>query len=119
MQLPRNMGSLDWSQWLLGLWAGAIQGGSNAVLSAIGVTVFFPTATAGGMGKFWAFVLSMFLWSAFQGMLAFLRQNPAPAVVVEKTVEKTTFQTAPVAAKIVETTTETSTHPADPPPPTK
>ncbi len=117
MKLPANLGELDWSDWILGLWSAVITGGSSAVVSAFGLMVMDPKDFNPQGEKLYMVAGQLFLWTGFLGMLNFLRQKPAPAFkTVEKTVETTTVGAK--APTVVETVKETvvAPIPAEPKP---
>lgn len=107
MKLPAGLGKLDWSDWVLGLWSALIQGGSSAVLSAVGLMVIDPKDFSAGQHKLWAVAGSLFCWNGFLGMLAFLRTKPAPGVI--QTV--TTVRTSEPEGTTVKTVQETKVEP--------
>ena len=83
-QLPGSLGSLDWSKWLYGLASAVIGGGAGAATAGVSANLVVPnlnaTQTLSIMGM--TFVVS----GAIAG-LAYLHQQPLPAVRTEKTTE--------------------------------
>ncbi len=83
MKLPAGFGNLDWSDWLRGVVAGFVTGGSTAGVAIYGLAATDP-AHAVSLSVVW----SVFLAGGVLGMLAFLRQKPLPDMKkVETTVE--------------------------------
>lgn len=115
MNLPGNLGTLEWGDWILGLWSAVITGGSSAVLSATGLVVMDPNDFKMADHKVWTIAGGLFLWNGFLGMLAFLRQAPAPKRIIETTVQTFEQPSKPLATTVVTTTKETVTAPQEPP----
>ena len=100
-----SLGSLDWSQWLYGLFSAVIGGGAGAATAGVGANLVVPNLnshqTLSIMGM--TFVVS----GLFNG-LAFLHSSPLPAVTTtEKTVSSLTA--GPAGAVTASKTTETKT----------
>ena len=113
MQLPFGFGHVDAQDWVRGLVAAFIQGGSAAVVSGVVVSQNDPKEYALGSGKFFGLVTSVFLVAGTLGAFAFLRQKPLPDLITTTVTAKTTEQpgTEPKTETTVQTTT---TAPAGP-----
>ena len=99
-----GFGKLDWDNWLYGLFSGFIGGGSTAVVAGITVATVDSHDFAVGSKKFFAVVLTMFVFNGMMSAFLFLKQQPLPAKIVTTTVETTERQMNPPA--IVKTTVE-------------
>lgn len=104
MKFPGSLGTLDWSKWIYGLVSAIIGGGAGAATAGVGANLVVPglraSQTLSIMGM--TFAVS----GAIAG-LAYLHQQPLPAVTVEKTVNTVTSSAQGVvtASKTTETTT--------------
>jgi len=113
MKLPLGFGELDFSDWLRGLLAAFITGGSSAVVSGVVVTANDPQHYALGTVKFFEVVGSVFLVSGTLNMFSFLRTKPLPELkVVTTTVQKT--EPLRPSGTVVTTVAETHTEPISP-----
>ncbi len=90
---------LDIGDWLRGLVAACVSGGSSAVVSGGVVAVQDPEHFRGG-GAFRLMGL-MFLTNAAMGMFLYLKQKPVPDL---KTVSTTVQTTEKTAGAVVQTT---------------
>lgn len=98
--------SLDWESWLYGLFAGAIGGGSSAVVSGVTVSLMDPKDYGVGSGKFLALVGTVFITNAAMSMFLYLKQSPLPRIKTVTTVETVELQKNP-PAKVTTTVQET------------
>lgn len=87
----------DWGNWLRGLWAAAIGGGANAVVSAFSLNMADPNHFNAQSPAFFQLVGTLFASSALVSFFMFLKQSPLPQVIskttVTTTVEKSTTPT--------------------------
>lgn len=111
MQLPGKMGQLDFSNWVMGLWAAFIGGGAGAFSAGLATIVVDPRDFNIYTAKFWQVVFGTFVISGLGPFFAYLHTKPLPDVKqIEKTVQTTTPATA-TSPKIVETITEKTVEP--------
>lgn len=89
----RALQHLDWENWLYGLWAAVIGGGSTAASGAIAVISVDPMDFNLGTSKFWKVSAVMFLTGAATSFFMFLKQNPAPKIIEQTKVTVTTTTT--------------------------
>lgn len=80
---------LDWSNWLYGLFAGMIGGGSTAVTGALAASAIDSHDFGLGTARSFKLMAAMFAMSAAKDMFLYLKQNPLPKVVTVTTVETT------------------------------
>lgn len=116
MKLPGTLGTLDFSDWLLGMWSAFITGGASAVVSGFVVAGQDSEHFAIGSSHSFNLMGTVFLMSGFLNMMAFLRNKPAPDVKVVTTTIQTVDKMKPVSpnvveSKIVTTIAETHTEP--------
>lgn len=93
--------NLDWGNWIYGLTAAIIGGGSTAVVTGVAVVVTDPQhASLRHLAETTAVV---FLFSAVKDAFLFLKQNPLPKIITTTTTE-TVHQANPttVVTKTVE-----------------
>ena len=112
MKLPLGFGTLDFSNWLYGLWVGVVGGGSTAVIG--GLTLgskdpYYAFGTAQSLDMMWSMFVVAGLYSGF----AYLAKHPAPDRVIEKTEQ--TVERKP-GAVVTTTVKETSVEPPVAPP---
>lgn len=105
--------SLDWDQWLYGLIAGFLGGGSGAVVSGIVVSVNDPGHYNFASRSFYVLVFSVFLANGLLQFFGFLHQNPLPKAKVVTTVETVE---KPKPTTTVTTTVEKTEVVPNPPP---
>lgn len=110
MKLPGTLGNLDWSQWIYGLVSAIIGGGAGAATAGVGANLVVPNLHA---SQTLAIMGMTFAVSGAIAGLAYLHQQPLPAVTVEKTSETT--RTEPAGAVTKTTTHETATVVQNPP----
>lgn len=72
---------LDWRSWLYGLGAGAIGGGSNAVIGGVSINLVDPAHFNTGAGVFWKIVVTLFLMNGALAAFLYLKQSPLPPVI--------------------------------------
>lgn len=78
MQLPGGFGDLDFADWLRGLFAAFVSGGSSAVVSGFTVSLMDPKDYGFRAGKVYALMGTMFLVNGIMGAMMFLRSKPVP-----------------------------------------
>ena len=106
MNLVNNFWSnLDWDNWLYGLIAGFLGGGSGAVISGVVVSVNDPSHYNLGSRDFYVLVLSVFMANGMLNFFTYLHQNPLPKARVVTTTETVTA-TPPVTTKVTVEKTE-------------
>jgi len=109
MNLPANLGTLDWSNWLRGVIGGFIGGGAGAFGAGSSAMLFLDPAylASHGTGIVLKLMSGTFLISGITGMMLFLAKEPIPSKI--KTVETTkeTTQVGTKAPTVVETVKET------------
>lgn len=91
------LSSLDWSDWIYGLFAGSIAGGASAVVSCVTVALNDPKDYGVGSGKFLTLFATVFITNAVMSMFLYLKQNPVPKVKTVTTIEKVELQQNPPA----------------------
>lgn len=90
VNLPGRLGTLDFDDWILGLWSAVISGGSTAVSTSVGLIAIDPGDFNLQHAKLFITAGWLFLWSGFLGMMNFLRTRPAPSVkTTTSTMQKT------------------------------
>ena len=103
MQLPGSLGMLDWSKWLYGLVSAIIGGGAGAATAGVSANLVVPglkpAQTLSIMG------LTFAVSGAIAG-LAYLHQQPLPAVASTETTSMTA--TSPSGQVVATKTTETT-----------
>ena len=88
MKLPLGFfGTLDLEGWVRGIWAGGIQGGMTALMSAMAVSSTGDPYYAFGNAQSFSLMWKVFLFSAIQGMVSYLAKHPAPERVVVTTTQ--------------------------------
>jgi hypothetical protein len=97
--------SLDWDQWIYGLIAGFLGGGSGAVISGVVVSVNDPKDYNFASRGFYVLVASVFLANGLLNFFGYLHQNPLPKAKVVTKVE-TVEKVSEAPAKTVTTTVE-------------
>lgn len=111
MRLLEKLGTLDWEEWLLGLWTAFISGGASAVVAGFVVGTADPNGDFSPMHlRFYMLMGAVFLASGLLNLMAFLRQKPAPD---HRTVTTTvqTIQRDPPMTTVVTSVAETHTEP--------
>ena len=103
------LSDLDWSAWILGLWAAVIGGGSTAASGAIAVISVDPKDFNLETTKFWKVTATMFAIGAATNFLSYLKQNPAPTIISKASSTTTLTGTGAGQVLHVESTKETST----------
>lgn len=109
--MTAKLGYLAWDDWLYGLVAAVVGGGSGAVASAAGLMVIDPkTFNLQKSGLLFKTVAVIWAFNGVLQGLAFLRTRPLPEL---KTVVTTTQKTTQVEpkVKVVETVQETKVEP--------
>lgn len=97
--------TLDWGNWLYGLFAGGIGGGATAVYGAFAASAIdahFAFGTANSM----KLMAMMFAMSFLKDAALYLKQNPLPAirtVTTVETVERTRNPPATVTTTVEKT----------------
>lgn len=86
------LSNYDWENWLKGLWAAAIGGGSNAVVSAFSLNLTDPTHFNTQNPAFFKIVGTLFASSALLSFFMFLKQSPLPQVISRTTTTTTTVE---------------------------
>jgi hypothetical protein len=76
---------MDWGNWLKGLWAAVIGGGSNAVVSAVGLNMTDPNHFNSQTPDFYRVVGTLFCASAIVSFFMYLKQSPLPQVITKTT----------------------------------
>ncbi len=100
---------MDWSGWLLGLWAAIVGGGATAASGAIAVISVDPRDFNLETQKFWKVTAMMFTVGAATNFLSFLKQNPAPKIISKASSTTTLTGTGAGQVLHVESTKEIST----------
>ncbi len=106
-----GFGTLDWSNWLYGLFSGFIGGGSNAVVAGITVSTVDPHDFAIGSKKFFIIVVTTFVFNGMLSMFLFLKQQPLPPMKTVVTKVETTEKQADPPAVVKTTVEETRVEP--------
>ena len=111
MRMENMFSGLEVADWLRGLVAACVSGGSSAVVSGGVVAVQDPEHFRGG-GALKLMGL-MFVTNAAMGMFLYLKQKPVPDV---KTVTTTVQTTEKQKAAVIQTTVqEVHQEPLEPP----
>lgn len=115
LNLPGDIGHLDFGDWAYGLVSGFISGGASAVVAGVVVSIKDPNHYALGTWNFFEIVLSVFVMSGTMSAMAFLRTKPLPSL---KTVVETTQVTSQVSGppKVTQTIQETRVEAVTPKP---
>ncbi len=108
MSLQSPFNSLNWADWLYGLFYGSIGGGANAVYAAFGAAIVDQKDFSFGSAKSFKLMGMVFLFSALMSAFLYLKQKPLPdRVIIKKQTSMTTIDDS--GSKItVEQTTEKS-----------
>jgi hypothetical protein len=116
MNLPFNLGSLDFADWIRGLVGGFIAGGAGAVTSGPTLALVDPEHFNVHTAEFYQAVGAIFLSNGLVGAMLFLHQKPLPAA---KTVTVTAQQktVTPTGATTVTNMQQTTVEPVAPPAP--
>ncbi len=104
-----SISDLDWSNWLYGLFAGFIGGGSAAVVSSVAITTVAPDIIM--RGGFYKIVLAVFAFNGIKDAFLYLSKAPLPPVKVVETVKTTEIRPGEPLTKIETTTEKTSLEP--------
>ena len=88
-QLPGNMGTIDWTNWVRGLAAASIGGGAGAVTSGFGNIIVDPNDFNIHSGKLYQVMAACFLINGLLAMMAFLHAQPIPALVARSESTRT------------------------------
>lgn len=110
MQLPLGLGRVDWTDWVRGLLASFIIGGSNAVVSGGIVAINDPQKYAVGTFQFFELIASVFVVSGTLNMLSFLRTKPIPDLKIVTKIAQNVTEVSPTSIN-VNTVTETRIEP--------
>lgn len=99
---------MQWSDWLYGLFSGAISGGASAVIAGVSVSLIDPKDWAVGTVKFFELVFSVFVSSGLLAGLNFMASHPLPSRTQTVTTVQAVEQKGDtvVTTKIQETKTE-------------
>ena len=92
----RLLEDYDWANWLRGLWAAAIGGGSNAVVGAFSLNMSDPSHFNAQSPTFFFFFCTLFASSALVSFFMYLKQSPLPQVISKTTVTTTVEKSASV-----------------------
>ncbi len=104
---------LDWGNWIYGLFAALIGGGSTAVVGAMAVSAIDSREFSLGSLNSIKVMGIMFLWSGGKDFFLYLKQNPLPAILRETTVQTVEkLQNPPAVVTTTVKTTEVSAAPA-------
>lgn len=97
--------NLDWDNWLYGLVAGFIGGGSSAVVSGFVVGIQDPKDYNFANRKFYTLISSVFVASGLLNMFAYLKQHPLPdkTVITMERTEHTENPPMTITTKVEET----------------
>lgn len=87
--LPANLGTIDWTNWVRGLAAAFIGGGAGAVQVGFSTVVVDPQDFNVHAGKLYVVMLVSFLFSGTMSMMAFLHQQPIPALIAKSESTRT------------------------------
>lgn len=74
-----ELGRVDWTEWLLGIMAAFVGGGSTAAGAAIAVYITDPVKYSADPLSVFKITAVVFVISGMNSMFAFLRQKSAPA----------------------------------------
>jgi hypothetical protein len=116
MQLPGKLGTLDFEDWILGLWAGTVQGGANSAYAGVSLIIVDPKDfnLTTGLTHLLTVTTGLFAVGAVTGFFSFLRNKPAPSVkTTEIAVQK--VETKPSGAVIETKVEQKVTEPAPSP----
>lgn len=80
-QLPGNLGTIDWTNWVRGLLAATIGGGAGAVQSGFGTMVVDPKDFNIYTGKLYMVMGVCFCFSGIMSMMTYLHNKPIPEIV--------------------------------------
>lgn len=107
--------NLDWSNWIRGLLAALIGGGSSAVSGGIVVSAYDPKDFNFGDAKIFKVMGFMFVFNAVLSMFMYLKQHPLPDVVTTVTTTEVSTSSGRPPVTITKTVEEKTTGPAEPP----
>ena len=112
--MPRllDLTDLDWGNWLYGLVAGFVGGGSSAVVSSIAITTVAPDVVM--RGGFYKIVIAVFLFNGVKDTFLYLSKAPLPPVKVVETVRTVEKQAEPDKTTVT-TVEKTTISPAESP----
>ena len=88
---------LDWSNWIKGVWASVVGGGSNAVVAGLGLNLIDPNHFNAHTGDFYKMVGALFAFNGTVSFFMYLKQNPMPVTVQKTTVTVETTKTPDTA----------------------
>jgi len=117
-----KLGYLDWSNWLYGLFSGAISGGANSVYAGFGSILVDSKDFNIYDRKLYILMAITFALSALMATMQYLHNKPLPALVQTETttkrVEVEATESKPIPPPPVVTTTikETKVEPVVTPP---
>jgi hypothetical protein len=98
--------NMDWSNWLEGILAALIGGGSSAIVSGVTINLVDPNHFNPMHKGFYILIGAMFLSNGLLNMFAYLKQNPLPTVkTVTDSVKRTTDPTGSVTTHTEQTKT--------------
>jgi hypothetical protein len=117
MELPGNLGTLDFSDWLYGLASAFISGGATAITGGAAVGVSDPDHFNIHTKDLWIVMGVMFVFSGVSNGANFLRTRPLPALKTTVTTVKSTELKQDPVSRVETTVQQTVVQPADAPPP--
>lgn len=114
MQISSSLGggTLDFSNWVKGLVAAFIGGGSGAFSAGLSSMAVDPHDFNVYSPKFWKLVFGTFVISGLVPFFAYLHSNPIPETKEVTNIKQTTT-IGDNPPKVVETVKETHTEPID------
>lgn len=104
-----GFGRLDWGNWLYGIGAGFIGGGSTAVTGAMALMVIDSKDFYLGGVKIWQVMGLMFVFSGVKDMMLFLAQQPLPKIITTVTTTETSVLPTRPPTTITKTVEEKTT----------
>jgi hypothetical protein len=107
--LAETLGKLDWSKWVYGLFSAFIGGGAGAATAGVAANYAVPGGVSGA-AQLKIMAASFVVTGVFNG-LAYLHQQPLPAVTSK---ESRTLTVEPGGTVTATKTTETTTKPSEP-----
>ncbi len=108
------MFNLDFTDWIRGLIAAIVSGGSSAVVSGVTVTTMDPEHFKGGY-EMLSLMGILFVVNGAMGMFLYLKQKPVPDIKTVTTTTATTTQQQYPPAVVKTVVQEVHTEPVEKP----
>ena len=100
--------SLDWNNWLYGLWVSVVSGISDGVIVGVGLNLTDPADWNAKQNRLYNLIIPIIIIMGTKAFFLYLKQNPAPKQITVESAKKTTM---PSGATIEEATKTTATIP--------